>query len=219
MIISKGHRLKLVGVAIVALVVVALFVFIPGLGKERALGWIKDMSTAAFVAAFVFLPLVGMPISIFLIMAGLKFGVAKGLVVAAGCMLFHNVVAYWLTHSFLKKPITRFMGRTGYEIPDVPERHQVWFTAAFTGIPGIPYAPKLYLLALTNIPFRIYVGVGWPIYSLCNIVYIGLAGAAVDIDWRWVVLLIVIGIAMVAMCFWLKKRLEVRLRNMGDDRN
>lgn len=217
--LGKGQRLKLTGIALVAVTLVALFLFVPGLGKDKALDWVKGLPTSGFVVAFVILPLWGVPISLFLVLAGLKFGLAKGLVMAAGCMFFHNVVAYWFTHSFLKDRIKRFLKDIGYNIPHVPKRHQIWFTAAFTGIPGIPYAPKLYLLALTNIPFRIYLWIGWPIYSLSNIVYIGLAGAAVDIDWKWITLLIVVGVATLALSFWLKKRLDRKLRTEDGEKS
>ena len=57
-------------------------------------------------------------------------------------------------------PLQDRLVKWGHKIPAVLDRGQVGFTALFAAIHGPPYFVKLYLLALTNIPFRIYLGVG-----------------------------------------------------------
>jgi len=208
----KPHRTKvfLTGVALITIVV--LFLAVPGFDKEQVLEFIRTLPLGAFISAFLILPLLGAPLSLFLIVAALRFGIVYGSLVSSGCMLFHNFAAYWIARTFLKSRISLLMARFGYKIPHVPDRHHVWFTAAFTGMPGIPYTPRLYLLALTNIPFSLYLGVGWPVYSISNVVYVGLANAAIAVDWPLIIALIVLGLVIVGAFYWMKKRLDQRVR-------
>ncbi len=133
----------------------------------------ENTSPTLFIALMTVLPIVGFPISLFLMAVGLKFGLLGGLVVSAFTMPVHLLVAYLLAGRLLHDPIRRWAFRAGYEIPRVPDASAVTFTFVFFALPGIPYALKNLLLPLGGIPFRTYFFTGWIVQWVMGIPFMG----------------------------------------------
>ena len=165
----------------------------------------KSLSAPWFMAAFPIFPLLGFPISVFLILAGARFGFWGGVGVAAGCILFHNFVAYRLVKGWLHDRVRAALERRGYVVPSLAEKDGRWYTALFVTIQGPPYAVKLYLLALTNVRFSTYLWVGTPIYILFSMVSVGIGSSALNFDPRWVTLLALAIVVMAIGGRWLRK--------------
>lgn len=208
---KAGWTKPFIGAGLLVAVAVGLKLYGPEWDNEALVAYAEQLPGSLFVAGFMVLPLVGGPMSLFLIAAGLKFGLITGMLVAAGCIGVHNLVAYPLTHSYLQQPVKRFLLRRGHRIPDVPKRHQAWFTVAFTGVPSIPYTPKLYLLALTNISFRTYFWLGWPTYTISCIVFVGLGDATARLNWNWIIALALVGAGFGALSVYLNKKIRQKL--------
>jgi uncharacterized membrane protein YdjX (TVP38/TMEM64 family) len=130
-------------------------------------------SPTVFIALMTVLPIVGFPISLFLVAAGLKFGLPGGLIVSAFLMPVHLVAAYLLAGRLLHDPIRRWVFKTGYEIPRVPHASAMTFTFVFFALPGLPYALKNLLLPLGGIPFRTYFFTGWIVQWVMGIPFMG----------------------------------------------
>jgi uncharacterized membrane protein YdjX (TVP38/TMEM64 family) len=126
-------------------------------------------------------------------------------VLAAFGLLIHNVAAYFITRGTFREPVRDFLKRSGYATPSIPAKHRIWFTAVIAAVPGPPYFTKLYLLALTDLPFRIYVGIGAPIYILLSFVPIGVGSAVTDFNMKWVYLLTAGVVLTTILGVWLKK--------------
>ncbi|MDA3872488.1 MAG: hypothetical protein PF795_00815, partial [Kiritimatiellae bacterium] len=156
-------------------------------------------------AAFLLRPLCGVPLRIMLVLVGFRFGFIGGWVVAAFGLLIHNVAAYFITRGTFREPVRDFLKRSGYATPSIPAKHRIWFTAVIAAVPGPPYFTKLYLLALTDLPFRIYVGIGAPIYILLSFVPIGVGSAVTDFNMKWVYLLTAGVVLTTILGVWLKK--------------
>src|SRR5690606_34247525 len=110
------------------------------------------------------------------------FGIGWGMGIVAVGMLFHHLVVYGVARSWFREKMERRIAAFGYRIPPIQERHRLWFTVLFTSIHGPPYPAKLYLLALTDLPFRYYCGVGLPVYIGFSLLPVGAGTAAMDLD-------------------------------------
>lgn len=201
------HRRKLVVTAflLVALAVV-LWCYRDRLDRESIVAFAEGLSLPWFLAAFLMLPLVGFPITPLLVVAGIRFGFGGGMALATGGIFLHNVVAFRVTHGWFRVRLRNRLARAGYGIPAIDPKHQAWFTALFAAIHGPPYAAKLYLLALTDVPFRIYLWAGAPIYAFFCVIPVG-AGSAVNTLKPWVIYALVgMSIALLAVGFLLKRR-------------
>lgn len=176
------------------------------LTREAIMAHGKALPAGGFIAAFLVLPLLGFPVSILLVLAGIRFGLGGGMALAAGGMLFHHFAAFRIAHSGFRQPIIRRLGRAGYAIPAIKPRHRVWFTALFAAIHGPPYAAKLYLLALTDIPFRIYCWVGAPVHVLFCLIPVGAGSAVMRFDATWLYLVLAVSSVLVYAGYRVRRR-------------
>lgn len=182
------------------------------LTREAILAYGKGLPAAWFIAAFLVLPLVGFPVSVFLVLAGIRFGLGGGMAVAAGGMLFHHFAAYRVTHGLFRDRLRQRLEHAGYAIPPIKTTHRVWFTALFAAIHGPPYIAKLYLLALTDVPFRIYFWVGAPVYIFFCLIPVGAGSAVMRFDATWIYVLAGVSAAFLLAGYWLRRRFGAAAR-------
>ncbi len=175
------------------------------LDRESVIAYGKSLPPLLFIAAFALLPLAGFPISILLVLTGIRFGFDWGMLIATTGVFFHNFAAYHLTHGWFREPLRHRLARHGYRLPDIRPGHRIWFTALFAAIHGPPYAAKLYLLALTDIPFRIYFWVGAPVYAVFCILPVGAGSAAVDVDPFWISVIVAAAALLLLAGWWLQR--------------
>ncbi|MCW1886000.1 VTT domain-containing protein [Luteolibacter flavescens] len=178
--------MKILIFIVVVIVAMVAWIYREQLDREAIVAFAESLPLPVFIAAFLFLPLVGFPITPLLVVAGIRFGFAWGMALATGAIFFHNAAAFQLTHGWFRERLTKKLARSGHAIPSIDPKHQVWFTALFAAIHGPPYAIKLYLLALTEVPFRIYFWIGAPIYAFFCVIPVG-AGSAVSTIKPWVI--------------------------------
>ena len=203
----RSHRWRLL--ALLALTLAAAWWFYhygDGLTRESVLDYGIGLPAGWFTAAFFVLPLIGFPVSILLVLAGVRFGFWGGMALATGGILFHHVAACHVTRRWLREQVARRLEAWGRRIPRVNGRSWIWFTALFAAIHGPPYALKLYLLALTEVPFRVYLWVGAPVYIFFCVVPVGAGSAVTTFDPTWIYVIIIGGTSLALLGRWLGKR-------------
>lgn len=121
----------------------------------------KNTPTPLFIALMIILPIFGAPISIFLIVLGIKFGLAPGLALMVFVMPIHMIASYVLT-KIARNLIQAILLRGSYVIPQVPADRQVRFSFLVAALPVLPYPVKNCFLPLAGIPFKIYLALNWP---------------------------------------------------------
>lgn len=181
--------------------------------REAIVAYGKSVSPGWFIAGFFILPLVGFPISVLLVLAGVKFGLWGGMALATAGVFFHNIVAYQLVHRWFRERFSRWLEKSGHKVPDMSGQNQIWFTVLFATVHGPPYALKLYLLALTNVSFSIYLWAGAPVYALFCLVPVGAGSAVMHVN-TTLLYGVVIGITVIALLGkWLSSR---KAKQAGD---
>lgn len=208
----KRHRGKIAMTAgVIALAGWYAFAHRDDLNRESLAAYGKGLPVGWFVAAFLVLPLAGFPLSIFLLLAGVRFGLGGGMAVSAGGILFHHVAAYRLAHGLFRDRLRRRLENAGRAVPSIKPGHQAWLTALFAALHGPPYIAKLYLWALTDVPFRIYLWVGAPVYILFCLVPVGAGSAVMNWNPAWIYGLVGVSAVFVVAGFWLKGKFGGRL--------
>ena len=143
----------------------------------------RDTEPVLFIALWAILPIIGFPITVFLVLAGVKFGILWGMVLTGLIMPIHMTASYALAKSLLHKPLKRLLTSRGYSLPDPSNRRVATGLIVFMALPGPSYAMKNYLLALLDMPFFSYLAMNWCIQGLLELPIIGLSGAAAQKDW------------------------------------
>ena len=187
------------------------------LNREALESFGQGLPITWFLLAFFLLPLCGFPMSVLLVLAGIRFGLGGGMAVVTAGMLFHHYVAFHLTHGWFRNRLRAFLERLGYGIPPIQEKHRVWFTAVFAAIHGPPYFAKLDLLALTDIPFKVYLWAGASVYILFSLIPVAAGSALAHFDPRWLYLILTLGTLLTYFGFWLKRRYRETLPTEFDD--
>lgn len=182
-----------------------------GLNRETLVAYGENLPAFTFISAFLILPLFGCPLGIFLILAGVRFGFGGGMAVSSLAILFHHVAAFRIAHGWFRDPVRHWLDRAGYAIPPIQQKHRTGFTALTAIVRGPPFFAKLYLLALTDIPFSTYSRVGVPIYILFSLVPVGAGAALMSFDPTWISVLIGIGTMLLLAGFWLRRRYAGKL--------
>ncbi len=143
----------------------------------------KPSEPAFFIAAMIVLPPFGFPISFFLALAGIRFGIADGMILTFFVLPVHMTICYVLTRTFLRGPLTRFLKRKGYHPPLLQTRRPGLAMFGFLLMPGPPYALKTYLLAMTRLPYHRFLIFNWFTESLITLPIVAMTGAAAEKNW------------------------------------
>ncbi len=149
---KHGRTFWIVSIAcVVAFLVLFYFVDTHALHDwaEKLPGWL----VFAFMA---FLPVLGVPISLLLVIGGARFGAIGGLIASAFAIAVNLLLTFWVTKFVLRKPITAFFKKSKYKIPQIPTGEYVSVSLLTALVPGLPYAAKNYLLVLAGVPFRVF---------------------------------------------------------------
>ena len=135
-----------------------------------------------FLVLMLVLPIIGAPLSAFLVLVGMKFGIPKGLFFTALLMLIHMAITYFLVHSFLRNWILKLLKKLNP--PDSFERKVAsrWHLFFFMLVPGLPYAIKNFLLALSGLPLGPYLMINWLAQFGLSVPFIITGTAIIDLN-------------------------------------
>lgn len=168
---SKLSHRQLVTAAIIALVMLAvvgsalLYLFrdsIPPVNEIRAqmLLILESIPAPLYFIAFVILPALGVPLSLFYLTAlavlgsgNIFVGLALGILAVALNMTLTNLIA----RSFLHPVIERIIRHRHLSIPKI-KPHNEWKLVTALRVSPIPFAIQNYLLSLGHSRWRYYLG-------------------------------------------------------------
>lgn len=131
-----------------------------------------------FLIMFAVLPLLGFPISAFLVLLGVKFGGWYGSLIMAAGMPVHLIVSFLVANSFMRSLLQGCLESMNYRLPQIPRERALWFSFVFMAVPGLPYTVKNYVLPLSGAPFRFFFLSGYLVQGAMGIPFV-VAGDAV----------------------------------------
>jgi uncharacterized membrane protein YdjX (TVP38/TMEM64 family) len=112
------------------------------------------------------LPLLGFPVSVLHVTAGIRFGVARGLALVALSILIQLLASYGLVH-WRETYFQRKFRKIRTEIPSGAHAAVTLFTLL---LPGVPYFAKNYVLPVIGVPLRTYLMWGFPIHVVQSVI-------------------------------------------------
>ena len=165
----------------------------------------RDTNPVLFITLMAFLPVVGFPMTVFLILVGIKFGTLYGMLITALTMPVHMILSYFLARTFFQKLLQDLLTRKGYSLPEVTSRKAVVGVFIFLFLPGLSYALKNYLLAITEIRLPLYLAVNLSAQGVVTLPVAGLGGAAAEHNPIAIGLVLAL-IILVALGRWVYKK-------------
>ncbi len=122
----------------------------------------------AVIAAITLLPLVGFPVSVLHLVAGVRFGFAAGMLVVAVTSVLHHVLGWALTRLL---PARLFKGLEPWRARLRGAGHRD-ATLLCCLLPGMPYTVQLYLMPIIGVPFSLMFGLSAALHTARAIVTI-----------------------------------------------
>ena len=146
------------------LVIAAIFTFHTRLNWTHLHDVLLKLNPTATIAAMAVLPLFGFSIVAVDVIAGAKFGFWTGAAVIAGVTAFHLLVSYAIARGLLRAPLQRWLARHRERIPHMAASDEAALSLLIALIPGPPYFARNYMLALSEVPLRLYFWIVAPLY-------------------------------------------------------
>ena len=191
------------------LVCLVLFYALAGFPDFRDLfRYIKSpqIHPAALLSAFFILPLFGFPVSVLLVLLGLRFGSVVGLLSMLLIMPLHLAVSFFLARSVFGEAIKKIAGEKRVQRLQVPEHRHLEFSFVFMAVPGLSYAMKNYLLPLSGVGFRYYFFLGWLVQGVMGIPFVLLGKVPSDWDPGLIFVAVLIFALIYVVMKWGQKR-------------
>jgi uncharacterized membrane protein YdjX (TVP38/TMEM64 family) len=169
--------------------------------------WLGNARPLPFFTAMALLPMFGLPMTPFFIIAGASFGARTG-AVGSLLALSANLVGCYALAQWIRPLLTRVLRRAGHAPPDFRggARGAVRFTMAVKLAPGVPAFVKSYGLAMAGVPFPIYFALSILITGGYGIAVIMLGDSLFDHDARQLLLAGGLLVLLALGIWWIRRR-------------
>ena len=167
---------------------------------------------AALLFGFFILPLFGFPVSVLLVLLGLRFGSLMGLVSMFLIMPLHLLVSFFLARSVFGEWIKKIAGEKRVQGLQVPEHRQLEFSFLFMAVPGLTYTMKNYLLPLSGVKFRYYFLLGWLVQGVTGIPFVILGKVPTEWDPGLIFAVVLISVLIYVLMKWGQKRYRYMMK-------
>ena len=164
------------------------------------------------------LPVGGFSIGLVYLVAGIKFGPVFGGLAVAGATAVHLLASHWICQTMMRGPLQRFLQRRNHSLPHAPDGEHVSVAAMAALVPGLPYFARNYLLALTDVPLRVYFWVCLPIYVIRSYMVILIGDIGMDVNRKTLAILIGVYVLKLSICGYLLWRIRRRIKQKAGAR-
>jgi len=155
----------------------------------------------------VILPLLGFPVSVLHVTAGIRFGVARGLALVALSILIQLLASYGLVH-WRESYFQRRFRKIRAEIPSGAHSAVTIFTLL---VPGVPYFAKNYVLPVIGVPLRTYLAWGFPIHVVQSVIAVVLGDQSDHLTSLRITVMVVYYAATLAASWWAFRRVRAQV--------
>ena len=205
-VLKRKYKIVIAVAGLLVITVVAYFLIKYDLFHQVTALINENTPVELFIPLMIFLPLVGVPLTFFLLLIGIKFGALNGLFLLEAIIPIHILIAYLLAIG-VRNPIESFLvNRKNYQIPEVPEDKAFLFSFFTLTFPVFPYSVKLYLLPLAGVKFRYCFWLNWAIQGTMCIPFVLLGRSAADLNAVMFGATVLVIIAMFLFLRWAKKQ-------------
>lgn len=142
-----------------------LWVYREHLSREQMMGLVESfaaMGPWVFFSLMALVPLVGGPLSPFIILAP-AFGTSTAIFGTMLALTFNVIFSWFVSGKWFRPLFVRIVGRFGYSVPEISPKNMLGFALLLRLTPGMPFPLQNYLLGLARMPLGQYLVVSLPI--------------------------------------------------------
>lgn len=176
--------------------VIALAIWGHTIDLEGFHTWTKELPASGVIALIALLPVMGFPVSVLHLAAGLRFDFWGAMLIVGGTTLVHHVLSWALVRALPARCFTRL---EPWRKRLVGAGHRE-AAVVCSLIPGMPYGVQLYLLPVMGVPVRVLCFISVPLHTLRATVTILLGNLSDDLTVGRVAGLIAYYLVLVGAC-------------------
>jgi uncharacterized membrane protein YdjX (TVP38/TMEM64 family) len=191
-------------VAIGLLILAAILFLYSRVDIDRVHQWTEALDSWLVFLLIVVLPLVGFPVSVVHMLAGIRWGTAVGLQLVVISIALQLLASFALVHLF--RPVfEKRLEKVRRKIPAGAHGPVCLFTML---LPGVPYFAKNYVLPLVGVPLRTYLLWCFPLHALRSSVGVMFGDASDELTPQRIAFFVVYGLTIAAACTWAFRRIR-----------
>lgn len=173
---NRGLRLALV--VLIPIALLAAIVLLGGIPLDR----LETLPLFPLLVAMVILPALGLPMTPFFIIAGLRFGISGGLAFSAVATLLNLLLCYSVAHGRLRPLLQGAVQRRFPALVALDrDRRDAWrLTFMIKLVPGVPIFIKHYALGIAGVPRSIYLTVALLTTGPYGVAFVALGESALE---------------------------------------
>lgn len=173
---------------------------------------LMEVNLAALWLLMIVLPPCGFSVSVVWLVAGARFGPWLGGVVVAVTTAGHLLLMHAVGRGWLRKRLRAWLHRRGHELPALPAGEHAAAAVMAVLAPGLPYFARNYLLALSDVPLRVYFWIAVPLYVARSYVTLFIGDLATKPSGRHLVVLGLVYAVKLGICAYLLWHIRRRLK-------
>lgn len=158
-------------------------------------------------ALLTILPLLGFPVTILHVSAGIKFGRGLGIALVALSILLQVLASYALVH-WRRKFFEKKFKDVREKIPAGAHAPITLFTLL---LPGVPYFAKNYVIPVIGVPLRTFILWALPIHIARSAVSVILGDESNDLTPARITALVLYFVAMLGASWWAFRRIKAQV--------
>jgi len=149
-------------IIVIALILVAVGLISQRVDIDRVRDYTEHLNSGLVFVVITVLPLVGFPVTVLHILAGMRWGPKLGLALVVLSILIQLLASYALVHLF-RPMFERRLAKFRERIPKGAHGPVTLLTAL---LPGVPYFAKNYLIPVMGVPLRTFLLWCFPLHAL-----------------------------------------------------
>jgi uncharacterized membrane protein YdjX (TVP38/TMEM64 family) len=196
-----------------------LLVLGPALLIGLALGWnqmdtdriharAQDLPGWGVFGAIVAAPLLGIPVAMLHVIAGVRFGMSLGLLIVAATTLLHHLIGFGLV-KIAPKVFAHHLAGWRARFPRGAHTPLTIFSCL---MPGLPYFVQLYLLPVLGVRLSILIKFSVPLHIMRAVISIMIGDMSEDFTWQRITGVVVYYAALTLACTLAFRRIRRELR-------
>jgi uncharacterized membrane protein YdjX (TVP38/TMEM64 family) len=149
-------------IALAVLVIAGIAALYSRIDVHRVHDYFQSWPGWALFLAIVILPLLGFPVTVLHVIAGMRWGPRWGIAIVAIAILLQLFASYALV-SLFRRPFERQFAKLRARLPQTAHGPMTLFTLL---LPGVPFFAKNYVLPIAGVPLGTYLMWAFPIHTL-----------------------------------------------------
>jgi uncharacterized membrane protein YdjX (TVP38/TMEM64 family) len=162
-------------------------------------------------ALLLVLPLLGFPVSLLHIAAGIRFGAPLGLVIVTTSILLQLIASHAIVRLWRERfEHARWAKKIRERIPDGAHASVCVFTVL---LPGVPYAAVNYVLPMVGVPLRTFLACAWPLHTLRSTVTVIFGDQSSHLTAARLAILMAYALLILGASWWTYRRLQSKFED------